>query len=93
MIKKNNKNFFFKTKNLSYISTSILFVITFLLIFFNKTEYFIIYQIKSTSIDIINPVSKVISFPVRTTIKTIDSVKDLRFVQQENIILNCILSQ
>ena len=85
MNKLNKKKFFSKTKNLSNFSLFILFILTFLLIFFNKTEYFIIYQIKSTSVDIINPVSKVISFPVRTTIKTINSVKDLRFVQQENI--------
>ena len=87
MDKKNKKNFFFKTKNLSNIYLSILFILTFLLIFFNKTDYLIINQIKSTGFDIINPISKVISFPISTTIKTINSINDLRFAKQENIIL------
>ena len=82
---QNNKKFFSKTKNLSNISLSILFVLTFLLIFFNKTDHFIIYQIKSKSLDVINPISKAISYPIRTTVNTINSIKDLRFVQQENL--------
>ena len=85
MNKKNKTKFFSKEKNLSNFFLSILFILTFLLIFFNKTEYFIIYHIKSASVDFINPISKVISFPVRTTIKTINSINDLRFVQQQNI--------
>ena len=85
MNRQNKKKFFSKTKNLSNISLSILFIVTFLLIFFNKTEYYIIYNIKSASIDIVNPISKIISFPIRTTIKTINSINDLRFVQQENL--------
>ena len=85
MNKQNKKNFFYKTRNLSNITLPIFFILTFLLIFFNKTEYFIIYQIKSVSLDVINPISKVISFPIKTTIKTINSINDLRFVQQQNI--------
>ena len=85
MNKKNKTKFFSKEKNLSSFFLSILFILTFLLIFFNKTEYFIIYHIKSASIDFINPISKVISFPIRTTIKKINSINDLRFVQQQNI--------
>ena len=82
---QNRKKFFSKTKNLSNISLSILFILTFLLIFFNKTDYFIIYQIKSASVDVITPISKAISFPIRSTIQTINSINDLRYVQQENI--------
>ena len=85
MDKQNKKKFFSKTKNLSNISLSILFIVTFLLIYFNKTEYFIIYNIKSASIDIINPISKIVSFPIRTTIKTVNSINDLRFVKKENL--------
>ena len=85
MNKKSKTKFFSKEKNLSNFFLSILFILTFLLIFFHKTEYYIIYHIKSVSVDFINPISKVISFPVRTTIKTINSINDLRFVQQENV--------
>ena len=85
MNKQNKKRFFSKTKHLSNISLFFLFILTFLLIFFNKTEYYLINQIKSASIDVVNPISKVISFPIRTTIDAINSINDLRFVQQENI--------
>ena len=85
MSKQNKKKFFSKTKNLSNIYFSSLFILTFLLIFFNKTDYFLINKFKSSSIDVINPISKTITTPIKLTLKTINFINDLQFVKKENL--------
>jgi cell shape-determining protein MreC len=56
-----------------------------MLVLFNKTDYFLIYKIKSTGIDIISPISNIISYPFRATFNTINNVNDLRLSNEENI--------
>ena len=85
MRKLNNSKFFSKTKNIPNYFISILFLLTFLLIFFNKTDYFLINKFKSLGIDFINPISTVITSPIKVTLKTINSINDLRFVKKENL--------
>ena len=82
---QNKSRLFVKSKNIENISIPILFFITFLLILFNKTDYLLVNIIKSTGIDVINPISKTISYPVSVTVKTINYFNDFRFAKKENI--------
>ena len=81
-----NKNrIFVKTKRIQNITVPVLFIFTFLLVLFNKTDYVLVNKIKSTGIDIVNPISKIISYPFNATIKTVVSVNNLKLVKKENI--------
>ena len=82
---QNRDRLFIKSKNIEKITIPVLFVFTFLLVLFNKTDYFLIDKIKSTGIDVINPTSKVISYPVSSIVKTVDYINDLRLTEKNNI--------
>jgi len=85
-MKVNNKSrLFVKSKNIKNIAIPFLFIFTFLLVLFNKADYFLVNKMKSTSIDVVNPISKVIFYPIRLSINTIDQINDLRLVEKENI--------
>ena len=76
---------FVKTKNIKNITIPILFIFTFFLIIFNKTDYFLVEKIKSTGIDIVGPISIFLSYPVNFSIKTVNYVNEIKFVKKENI--------
>ena len=60
----NNKNkSLSKRKNFNNFFLSILFVTTFFLILFNKTDYYLINKLKSFGIDIVNPITRFVSSP------------------------------
>ena len=44
-----------KAKNLGKVYITVLFILTFLLILFNKTDYIVVNKIKSLSTDVLNP--------------------------------------
>jgi len=56
-----------KYKSFSGFLISILFFITFFLVFFNKTDHFIANKIKDFGIDVVSPVTRVISTPITIT--------------------------
>ena len=56
-----------RKKKFSNYYISSLFIVTFLLIFLNKADYIIASKIKSVSIDVISPLSRVISIPITYT--------------------------
>ena len=66
-----------------YISS--LFIVTFLLIFLNKADYIIASKIKSVSIDVISPLSRVISIPITYTAQVIRNIDNLRFLHNQNL--------
>ena len=82
---QNKSRLFVKSKTIKNISVPILFIFTFLLVFFNKTDYFLVNKMKSTGIDVVNPISKAISYPISVTIKTVDFINDLRLAKKENL--------
>jgi rod shape-determining protein MreC len=51
-------------KKIGALLLPFLFLLTFILILFNKTDYYLILKVKSYGLDYINPVANVISFPV-----------------------------
>jgi len=74
-----------KAKNFGKVYISILFILTFLLILFNKADYFVINKIKTLGIDIVTPVSKFVTSPINLTIRAIKTANEIRFLQQDNI--------
>ena len=85
MVQRNKIRYFAKSKNFSNFTVSILFVVTFLLIIFNKTDYIFVNKIKSLSVDVITPTSKVISSPIVISSNIIKTYKDFRFLKNENL--------
>ena len=74
-----------KSKILSSASTSIVFIFSFLLIFFSKSDYYIINQLKSISSEIINPMTKIVSSPVTFTSNAINRFQELSIMKLENL--------
>ena len=70
MALQNKSRLFVKSKNLKNITIPILFVLTFFLIFFNKTDYYIVEKFKTHSLDYIIPTAKIIAYPVNFAKKT-----------------------
>ena len=64
------KNFrsFVKSKNFSNIFILFLFILSFLLIIFNKADYIVVNKIKSLSADVVVPITKIITSPVNVAI-------------------------
>ena len=62
-----------KSKILTSTSASIVFLFSFLLIFFSKSDYYLVNQLKSISSEIVNPVTKIVSLPVSITTNAIIS--------------------
>ena len=85
MKSKSKSRLFVKNKNIKNIAIPFLFILTFLLVLFNKTDYFLVNKMKTTSIDVVNPISKVIFYPIKLSINTIDLINDLRLAEKENI--------
>ena len=77
--------FFSKSKSLASLNLPFIIILTFLLIIFNKTDYFLANKIKSHGIDIITPVATFISFPVKASVNVINSINEIKFLKNENL--------
>ena len=82
---KSKNRIFAKSKNHQIFYIPFLVVLTFVLIFFNKTDYFLINQLKSFSIDFVQPVTKVIVYPIHITSKTINYFNDMQNAKENNL--------
>ena len=80
------KNFrsFVKSKNFSNIFLSFLFILSFLLIIFNKADYIVVNKIKSLSADVVVPITKIITSPVKFTSESINKINQIRYLDNEN---------
>ena len=85
MFYRNKIRSFTKTRNFSNLFLSILFILTFLLVLFNKTDYVIVNKIKSFSIDVITPAVGIINFPIKVTANAVKTINEIRFLQHENL--------
>ena len=74
-----------KAKNLGKTYITILFILSFLLILFNKADYIVVNKIKSLSTDVLNPISGFITSPVRVATQAIRKINEIRFLQQDNL--------
>ena len=84
MSQRKKIRFFAKTKSLNTLIVPFLFILTFVLIFFNKTDYVVVYKIKNFGIDVISPISRIVSSPAKVTVDTINYFNDLRNFEREN---------
>ena len=76
---------FTKSKNLSYFSLPIIFILTFLLIIFNKTDYLVVNKMKSVSTEFITPVSQFISLPIKFSSNVMTTINQMRTLKTENV--------
>ena len=53
-----------KRKTTSVIFIPFLFILTFVLILFNKTDYYLVNKVKGYGIDYVSPITRLVSFPV-----------------------------
>ena len=74
-----------KAKNLGKLYITVLFILTFLLILFNKADYIVVKKIKSLSTDVLNPVSTFVTSPVKVATYTVNKINEMRFLQQDNL--------
>ena len=85
MLSKNRFTSATKKKTFSGVYLSVLFVLTFLLILFNKTDYYIANKIKHVGIDIISPITKIISSPVTIVTNIGLRLNNIRYLEGENL--------
>ena len=74
-----------RNKSFSRFFISLLFLLTFFLIFFNKTDYFISKKIKDIGIDIISPITRFISSPITITKNIRLQFDHLRNLESQNL--------
>ena len=74
-----------KIKIFSSISASVVFILSFFLIFFSKSDYFLINQIKTVSNEYVNPITKVVSFPVTMTSNFIAQIHEFNKLKIDNM--------
>ena len=92
MINKNRSRLLVKKKSLTGFFLPFLFILTFILILFNKTDYFLTNKIKSVGLDFVSPLTQVISSPVKiitnigTRLNNIQSLKNENLKLKEEII-------
>ena len=84
MFYRNRIKFYTKTKNFSNFSLVVLFILTFLLIIFNKTDYVVVNKIKSINTDLIAPFTKIITSPINITTNVTKKMNNLLFLKEEN---------
>ena len=85
MFKRFNNSSFAKKKSIPSFLLPLLFLLTFFLIIFNKTDYFLIDKVKGYGVDYLLPVTKVISSPV-TTISNISlRIQNIQYLENENL--------
>ena len=74
-----------KKKIFTSLSASIVFIASFFLIFFSKSDYFLLNQIKSVSNEIVNPITKVVSLPVTATSNFISQINEFNSLKIDNM--------
>ena len=78
MFKKNNTNSIVKKQSYKNAFISFLFILTFVLILFNKTDYFIADKIKIVGIDYVSPLTQFISSPVTLVSNAVSRIINIK---------------
>lgn len=76
-----------RSRFLKNIFLSSIFILSFLLIFFSKSDYFIVYKIKSISNSYLHPITSFLVSPVKVISQLQTQFYDFRNLQSENNIL------
>ena len=84
MFKRFNTSSSTKKKSIPSFLLPLLFLLTFFLIIFNKTDYFLIDKVKGYGVDYLLPVTKIISSPI-TTINNLNlRIQNIQYLENEN---------
>ena len=75
---------FTKSKSFGNLFLSFLFILSFLLILFNKADYFVVNKIKSASTDIIVPITRIVTLPVKITSDVVNKINRIKYLNYEN---------
>ena len=85
MFKNNKITFATRKKSYGNFLLSFIFIFTFILIFFNKTDYFLVSKVKGFGIDFVSPITRFISSPV-TIISNINTrLNDIQNLEITNL--------
>ena len=85
MFKRFKTSSFAKKKSIPSFLLPLLFLLTFFLIIFNKTDYFLIDKVKGYGVDYLLPVTKVISTPVTTISNLSLRIQNIQYLENENL--------
>ena len=75
------------SKAFKNILISFVFILSFLLIFFSKTDYFIVNKVKTLSNEYVSPITKFASFPFVVVANINSSINDFQNLKQQNLVL------
>ena len=76
-----------KSKILKNSSISFIFILSFLLIFFSKSDYFLVNQLKNISNNYLYPITKIVSYPMNYVSNISIQLKEFSNLKTENSIL------
>ena len=76
-----------KSKILKNSSISFIFILSFLLIFFSKSDYFLVNQLKNISNNYLYPITKIVSYPMNYVSNISIQLKEFSNLKIENSIL------
>jgi len=85
MLNKNKTRLFLNKKPYYNIFVSFLFILSFLLILFNKADYFLINKVKSVSIDYLAPFTRIISTPIDLINNTLIRIVNIKNLNNKNL--------
>ena len=85
MFKRFNTSSFVRKKSIPNFLLPLLFLLTFFLIIFNKTDYFLIDKVKGYGVDYLLPVTKVISSPITTFSNISLRIQNIQHLENENL--------
>ena len=85
MFKRFNTSSSAKKKSISSFLLPLLFLLTFFLIIFNKTDYFLIDKVKGYGVDYLLPVTKIISSPITTINNLSMRIQNIQYLENENL--------
>lgn len=85
MFKRFNTSSSTKKKSIPSFLLPLLFLLTFFLIIFNKTDYFLIDKVKGYGVDYLLPVTKIISSPITTINNLSLRIQNIQYLENENL--------
>ena len=74
-----------KKKSFNSFYLSVLFILTLILILFNKADYFLVNKIKYIGVDVITPITSIISSPVTFSTNLVSRVNNIKYLEQDNL--------
>ena len=85
MFTKNRISSSVKKKSLSSFFVSFFFLLSFILILFNKTDYFLVNKVKSFGIDVVSPITRFVSSPITIVLNIGVRLRTIQNLESKNL--------